>query len=50
MKSSIRYAVIELTKEARFFCFDTEGNPTANFYDSVRACLVRTEKRSSLLT
>lgn len=49
MQPSIRYAVIELAKKAEFLCFDTEGNPTANFCDSSgRACLVKTEKGSSL--
>jgi Leucine-rich repeat (LRR) protein len=48
MEPSIRDAVIELAKADRFFCFDTEGNPTANSCDSRRACLVKTEKGSSL--
>jgi len=48
MEPSIRNAVIDLAKADGFFCFHTEGNPTANSCDSRRACLVKTEKGSSL--
>jgi hypothetical protein len=48
MQPWVRYAVIELAKTAGFLCFDTEGNPTANFCSSRRACLVKTVKGSSL--
>lgn len=41
MHPFIRSVVITLAKEAEFFDFDNEGNPTAKFRSSHRACLTR---------
>ncbi|KAF3451585.1 hypothetical protein FNV43_RR07680 [Rhamnella rubrinervis] len=48
MEPSIRYAVIMLAERAGFINFDCDGNPTANFSDCRRACLVRTGDGSSV--
>lgn len=42
----VRLMVIKLAKEANFFDFDSNGCPTANFSESLRACLVKSEQGS----
>ncbi|KAK1581687.1 hypothetical protein Q3G72_008077 [Acer saccharum] len=55
MHTFVRSAVIMLAKEAGFFDYNPEGNPTSNFFPCNRACLVNaqwleTEKLDKLKT
>ncbi|KAL0012612.1 hypothetical protein SO802_007720 [Lithocarpus litseifolius] len=49
MNPFICSAMIEFAKEARFFDFDEKGNPTADFSNCHRACLVLNDSSQKLL-